>query len=136
MKIALIASKGKKELMTQFCIAYRRIFSQHTIIASASLGRTIAEEASLNIEYVQSMAQGEEQQIASRIEYNEIDLVIYFRDTILNRREPDTGHVDSNSIIRMCDKNNIPVATNIATAEVLVLALDRGDFDWRNYVRK
>ena len=76
-------------------------------------------------------SQGGEQQIASRIAYNEIDLLLYFKDT---RPNSDSDEVEK-EILRLCDLYNIPVATNIATAEVLIMALDRGDLDWREIVK-
>ena len=74
--------------------------------------------------------QGGDQQIASRISCNEIDLLLYFRDPI--RSNP--GEPDEAGLLRLCDVHNIPVATNIATAEALIHALERGDLDWRNIV--
>jgi methylglyoxal synthase len=74
--------------------------------------------------------QGGEQQLAARIAYNEIDILLFFRDTRPNA-VPDEGEYE---LLRTCDMYNIPVATNIATAEALIIALDRGDLDWREIV--
>ena len=144
MNIALIAPNEKKELLLQFCIAYRKILSKHNIVATANIGNSIAKEANLQIELLQSINAGGADQIAARIEYNEIDLVFYFRNTIQRVETHRVGSIynefsdnsDSDVIIGMCDKNNIPLATNIATAEVLVMGLDRGDLDWRKYVSR
>lgn len=69
-------------------------------------------------------------QISARVAYNEIDLVLFFRDPMSNAQyEPDV-----HAISRLCDMHNIPIATNSATAEMLILGLDRGDLDWRNIV--
>ncbi len=130
MEIAIIADDKKKELMTEFCIAYCGILCKHSICATAATGRYISEATGLTIEKMMSGTQGGIEQIASRVAYNEIDLLLFFRNT-----SPEGyDKASDNEIMRMCDLYNIPVATNIATAEVLVRALDNGDLDWREYV--
>jgi len=132
MEIAIIAHEIKKELMAQFCIAYYNILKKHTICVSSITGTYIAEASGLKIEKMLIGGYSAEQQMASRISYNEIDCLLYFRDTSGNHsREEDE---DAINILRLCDANNIPVATNIAAAEILVCAIERGDLDWRNYV--
>ncbi len=131
MEIAIIAHDMKKELMTQFCIAYCGILSKHDLCATSITAKYIAEATGLEVERLLSGVQGGEQQIASRIAYNEIDLLLYFKDT---RPNSDSDDVEK-EILRLCDLYNIPVATNIATAEVLIMALDRGDLDWREIVK-
>ena len=130
MEIAIIASDMKKELMTQFCIAYCGVLSKHNLCATSITAKYISEATGLKIEKLLAGEQGGEQQITSRVAYNEIDLLLYFRDTRPGR---GTGEIE-NELMRMCDQNNVPVATNIATAEVLIMALDRGDLDWREIV--
>jgi methylglyoxal synthase len=130
MKIAIIAHDLKKELMTQFCIAYCGVLSKHSLCATSITAKYIAEATGLEVERLLSGVQGGEQQIASRIAYNEIDMLLYFKDT---RPNSDVDEVEK-EILRLCDMYNIPVATNIATAEVLIMALDRGDLDWREIV--
>ncbi len=130
MEIAIIAHDLKKELMTQFCIAYCGVLSKHSLCATSITAKYIAEATGLEVERLLSGVQGGEQQIASRIAYNEIDMLLYFKDT---RPGVETSEVEK-EILRQCDMYNIPVATNIATAEVLVMALDRGDLDWREIV--
>ena len=127
MDIAIIADDNKKELMAQFCIAYCGILCHHHICSTHTTGRYVSEATGLDIERLLTGEQGGEQQIASRIAYNEIDVLLYFRDTRPTAGYDETEH----ELLRMCDLYNIPVATNIATAEVLVMALDRGDLDWR-----
>lgn len=127
MEIAIIAHDTKKELMTQFCIAYCGVLSKHNLCATGITAKYISEATGLEIERLLSGSQGGEQQIASRIAYNEIDVLLYFKDTRPNT-QPDEVETE---LLRLCDLYNIPVATNIATAEVLVTALDRGDLDWR-----
>ena len=127
MQIAIIASDKRKELMTEFCMAYCGILSRHSIYATGITGKYLAEATGLKIEMLLSGAHGGTQQIASRISYNEIDLLLYFRDP----SDDNEYSNDQLNLVRMCDKQRIPVATNIATAEALILALDRGDLDWR-----
>ena len=130
MNIALIAHDKKKELMVQFCIAYKGIFETHNLCATGTTGALIMEATGLKIHKFLSGPQGGDQQIGARIAYNEIDLVLFFRDPLtVQPHEPDV-----NALIRLCDVNNIPIATNVATAEVLVLGMERGDLDWREIV--
>ena len=127
MNIALIAQDKKKELMVQFCIAYLGILSKHNLCATATTGKVVEDATGLNIYRFMSGSRGGTQQIASRIAYDEIDLVLFFRDPISDTHD----ETDDKMLLRLCDMHNIPVATNIATAEILVRALDRGDLDWR-----
>lgn len=130
MEIAIIADDTKKELMTQFCIAYCGILGQHNLCATQTTGRYIAEATGLSIDSLLPGDIGGMEQILSRITYNEIDMLLYFRDSVGEEPEGETERM----ILRECDINNVPVATNIATAEVLVLALERGSLDWREIV--
>ena len=113
MNIALIAHDNKKELMVQFCTA----------------GLQISEATGLRIHRFLSFDHGGGQQIAARIAYNELDMVLCFSDP--NQKVPDE---DVANIFRLCDQNNIPYASNVATAEMLVLGLARGDLAWRDIV--
>ena len=129
MNIALMAHDGKKELMVQFCIAYCGILAEHNIIATNATGKLVSEATGLSIELYMNATQGGIQQIGSRIAYNEIDLVIFFTDPY----QPELqGPV--NQISLLCATHNIPFASNVATAEVLVQGLRRGDFAWRDIV--
>ena len=130
LEIAIIAADVKKEIMAQFCIAYCGILSKHNLCATAITAKYISEATGLKIDRLMSGEQGGEQQIASRIAYNEIDVLLYFRDT----RPTNTNNAVEYELLRMCDMYNVPVATNIATAEVLITALERGDLDWREIV--
>ena len=129
MNIALIAHDAKKELMVQFCIAYCGILSRHNLCATGTTGKMVSEATGLPIIRFMAGSQGGDQQIASRISCNEIDLLMYFRDPNAKTGEPDEA-----SLLRLCDVYNIPVATNIATAEALIHALEHGDLDWRDIV--
>ena len=130
MEIAIIADDNKKELMVQFCIAYCGILAKHNLCATGITGKYISEATGLKIERLLSGAHGGAQQITSRVAYNEIDLLIYFRDT----SKDIVFDEEEYNLLRMCDVYNIPVATNIATAEVLVTALENGGLDWREIV--
>jgi len=130
LNIALIAHDTKKELMVQFCIAYCGVLSKHNLCATGTTGKMVAEATGLNVQRYLSGSQGGDQQIAARISCNEIDLLLFFRDPIsVKPHEPN----DMN-LLRLCAVHNIPVATNIATAEALIHALERGDLDWRDIV--
>ena len=130
MNIALIAHDAKKELMVQFCIAYSGILNQHNLCATGTTGKLVAEATGLRIFRFLSGAQGGAQQIASRIACNEIDLLLLLRDPLtMKPNEPDEAN-----LVRLCDVHSIPVATNIATAEALSHALEKGDLDWRDIV--
>ena len=131
MNIALIAHDSKKELMVQFCIAYCGILSHHDIRATGTTGKLVAEATGLHIQRYLSGSQGGDQQLASSISCNDVDLLIFFRDP-LNAKSHEPNDIN---ILRLCDVHNIPVATNIATAEALIHALERGDLDWREYMR-
>ncbi len=132
MTIALIAHDAKKEIMVQFCIAYCGILSKHNIVATGATGKFVSEATGLDIIQFLGGSQGGSQQIAARIGCNEIDLLLLFRDP-LNPRPNDP---DESVLLRLCDVHNIPVATNIATAEVLIHGLERGDLDWRDIIKK
>ena len=116
--------------MVQFCIAYCGVLSRHTILATGTTGKLVAEATGLEIVKFLSGDQGGAQQIASRIGCDEVDMVLIFRDPL----KTDNNEPDENSIMRLCDVHNIPVATNIATAEMLIHGLERGDLDWRDII--
>ena len=132
MTIALIADDAKKELMVQFCIAYCGILSRHNLVATGATGKTVSEATGLEIARFLGGSQGGSQQIASRIGCDEIDLLLFFRDPLT----PKPNEPDERSLLRLCDVHNIPVATNIATAEVLIHGLERGDLEWREILKK
>ena len=129
MTIALLSHDRKKELMIQFCIAYCGILSKHHVCATDTTGRLVAEATGLPVTLFLSHAHGGSQQIGARIAYNELDMVLCFDDPNTKEPSPDIIYIS-----RLCDKNNIPYASNIATAEMLVLGLARGDLDWREVV--
>ncbi len=127
MRIALIAHDAKKKLMQNFCIAYRGILSRHQLFATGTTGRLIEEVTNLSVHKHLAGHLGGMQQIGAQIEQNEIDLLIFLRDPLNPKRhEPDV-----NNVVKLCDMHNIPMATNLATAELLIKSLDRGDLEWR-----
>ena len=131
MNIACMAHGKKKELMVQFCKAYKHEFEKHTLFATAATGRLISDGAGLPVKLLMSHKQGGHQQINSRIAYDEFDMVILFMDPDLN--EPENSG-DILETLRNCERNNIPLATNLASAEMLVLSMQRGELDWRELV--
>lgn len=131
MNIAIIAHDEKKELLVQFCIAYCGILARHNICATGTTGKMIAEATGLEIQQFLAGSQGGDQQIASRISCNEIDLLIFFRDSLSAKSDEP----NDTEMLRLCDARNIPFATNIATAEALIHSLNRGDLDWRELVK-
>ena len=131
MNIALIAHDKKKELMVQFCIAYKTILEKHNLCATGTTGGLVSEATGLTVHRFLSGPQGGDQQIGARIAYDEIDLVLFFRDPLTAQtHEPDVL-----SILKLADIHNIPLATNVATAEVLIMGVDRGDLAWRDVVK-
>ena len=130
MNIAFLAHDKKKELMVQFCTAYCRALSKHRLIATGTTGKMIAEGTGLPVQRFLAGKQGGDQQIAARIACNEVDLLLFFRNPI----DAKPGEPNEMNLLRLCDVHNIPVATNIATAEMLIHGLERGDLDWRDIV--
>ena len=129
MNIALMSHDKKKELMVQFCIAYCGVLSRNTVCATNTTGKMVAEATGLPVHLFLSHAHGGSQQIGARIAYNEIDLVLFFSDPSSKDMDKDVAYIS-----HMCDQQNIPFATNVATAEMIILGLQRGDLDWRNIV--
>lgn len=127
MNIALMAHDNKKDLMVQFCTAYAGVLSRHTLCATNITGRMIAEATGLPIHLFMARIHGGAEQIGARIAYNELDMVLFFCDPNDPRYDESLTYIS-----KLCDQNNIPLATNQATAELLVLGLGRGDLDWRD----
>lgn len=127
MNIGLIAHDSKKTLIQNFCIAYNGILNKHTLYATGTTGRLIEEATNLTIHKYLAGHLGGQQQLGSQIAQNEIDALIYLRDP----STPQPHEPDVYDVMRLCDMHNIPMATNLATAELIILAIDRGDLDWR-----
>ena len=127
MNIGLIAHVSKKTLMQNFCIAYRGILSKHELFATETTGRLVEEVTNLTIHKFLAGPLGGMQQLGSQIAQNDIDALIFLRDAMV----PKSHEPNVNDVVRLCDMHNIPMATNLATAELVILAIDRGDLDWR-----
>ena len=132
MNIAFLAHDKKKELMVQFCTAYKSVLMKHNLFATATTGRLIADNTGLPITLLLSHKQGGHQQINARIAYNEIDLVLLFTDPNSIDAWDDSQMIET---IRHCDKHNVPIATNLASAEMFIMGLQRGDLAWREMLR-
>jgi len=132
MKIALIAHDQKKTELVNFAIAYEPIFLKHELYATGTTGTRIMEMTNLKINRFMSGPLGGDQQIGAMVAKNELDLIIFLRDPLTAQpHEPDII-----ALLRLCDVYSIPLATNVATAEILVRALEKGDFSWREVVHK
>lgn len=132
MNIALIAHDEKKETLIHFTIAYEGLFEGHSLYATGTTGKRIMENTNLHIQCFLSGPLGGDQQIGALIAENNMDLVIFFRDPLWAQpHEPDVQ-----ALLRLCDVHSIPVATNIATAELLVRAMKENEFAWREVVKK
>ena len=127
MRIALIAHDSRKELMAQFCTAYVRILSENDLIATGVTGKIVHDATGLPVRTLYPGGRGGAEQIAAMIGCGEVDMLLFFRDPI-NRKASEPNEMN---LLRLCDVHNVPVATNIATAEALIMALERGDLDWR-----
>ena len=131
MNIGLIAHDAKKKLMQNFCIAYRGILMKHDLYATGTTGRLIEEVANLSVHKYLAGHLGGSEQLGAQIEHNQIDMVIFLRDPL----NPKPHEPKVNDVVKLCDSYNIPLATNLATAELLIRALDRGDLEWREMYR-
>ncbi|WP_217597510.1 methylglyoxal synthase [Cohnella sp. GbtcB17] len=132
LNIALIAHDRKKEEMVNFAIAYEHVFKPHKLYATGTTGARIMENTSLQVHRFASGPLGGDQQIGAMVATNEMDFIIFLRDPLMAQpHEPDII-----ALLRLSDVQGIPVATNVATAELLVKCLERGDFAWRELVHK
>ncbi len=126
MRIALIAHDSRKELMAQFCTAYIRILSQNELVATGVTGKVVHDATGLPVRCLYPGGRGGSEQISAMIACGEVDMLLFFRDPVSARpNEPNAVN-----LLRLCDMHTIPVATNIATAEVLIHGLERGDLAW------
>lgn len=131
MNIGLIAHDSKKVLMQNLCIAYRGIFTKHFLYATSTTGRLIEEATGLNVNKYLTGHLGGAQQMAAQIEQNQMDMVIFLRDPL----KPKSHEPDIKNVFRLCDTYNVPLATNLATAEMLIKSLERGELEWREMYR-
>lgn len=131
MNVGLVAHDSKKKLMQNFCIAYKGILCKHNLYATGTTGKLIEEVTNLSVHKYLAGHLGGEQQMCAQIESNDMDIVIFLRDPLA----PKSHEPDVNKAVKLCDTYNVPLATNVATAELLVKALDRGDLEWREVFR-
>lgn len=131
MNIGMVAHDAKKKLIQNLAIAYRGILSKHQIYATGTTGRLIEEVTNLTVHKYLAGHLGGEQQLASQIEQNQLDMVIFLRDPL----SPKSHEPDLNNLLQLCDVYNIPAATNLATAELLIKSLDHGDLEWREMIK-
>lgn len=127
MRVAMIAHDKKKDDIIALSIAYTEILMECDIFATGTTGSLIIQATGLDIHRFKSGPLGGDQQIGALVADNSIDLVVFLRDPLTAQpHEPDVS-----ALLRLCDVHNIPLATNMATAEVLLLALKRGELSWR-----
>ena len=127
MNIGLIAHNSKKKLMQNFCIAYKGILNKNQLFATGTTGRLVEEVTNLSIHKFLAGHLGGDQQLCAQIEHNQLDLMIFLRDPL----KPKKHEPDVKNVFRLCDTYNVPLATNLATAEMLIKSLDRGELEWR-----
>jgi methylglyoxal synthase len=127
MKIGLIAHDGKKILMQNFCVAYREILMKHALYATGTTGRLIEDAANIPVNKLLTGHLGGEMQLCSMIEHDQIDAVIFLRDPLLQKKNDPVPH----NILQLCDQIPIPIATNVASAEVLIREIEHGSMEWR-----
>lgn len=131
MRIALIAHDKKKKEMIQFAIAYKHILAEHLLYATGTTGKIVSEETGLPIHCFKSGPIGGDQQIGAMIANEEMDIIFFFRDPLTAQpHEPDVS-----ALMRLCDVHYIPLATNLAAAEVFINGLMRGDLNWKKQPR-
>jgi len=132
MNIALIAHDKKKQDIVQFSNAYAHVLKEHKLYATGTTGKMITTETGLAIKRFQSGPLGGDQQIGAMIANNEMDIVIFLRDPLTAQpHEPDVS-----ALMRLCDVHHIPLATNLAAAEIIIKGLERGDFGWREIIKQ
>ncbi|WP_082234010.1 methylglyoxal synthase [Halobacillus massiliensis] len=132
MNIALVAHDKKKEEMIHFSTAYKDILKKHTLFATGTTGTKIEKATDLQVEKFQSGPLGGDQQIGAKIAEEKMDLIIFLRDPLTAQpHEPDIT-----ALLRLCDVHQIPVVTNLAGAEIVIRALERGELDWRKIMKE
>ncbi len=129
MKIVLMADNRKTELLVNFCIAYKTFLTKHQLISVYSTAKYLKTAVGIDVSGLNVDYMGGIEQLASRAEFNEIDCVIYLRDA------ESESEVAASDLLKTCDSNNIPYATNLATAEILIIAIGNGDLDYRDWIK-
>ena len=128
MKVVVLADPRKNELLLNFCIAYQQILQRCELYTTINLQTILERGTKLTFNALPSDIAGSVNQFVRRASYDEFDAVIYMRDPL------SPAYDKPNPLMQACDMHHIPYAGNLAMAEILVLAIDRGDLDWRNYI--
>ena len=132
MRIALIAHDKKKQKMINLASQFKEVLATHEIYATGTTGTMIMGETGIHINRMKSGPLGGDQQIGSMIANSELDLVIFLRDPLTAQpHEPDVS-----ALLRLCDVTNIPLATNISSAEIMLRALERNEIPCRKISSK
>ena len=121
MNIALIANDRKKQLMIDFCLLHAGTLCRHNLYATGTTGKLVEDVTGLKVHRFMPGRQGGDQQIASRIAHDEIDLLLFFRDTVT--AGPEERH---DQLLCLCDTHGLPYATNLTAAELVMRALKDG----------
>ncbi|MBQ3005189.1 MAG: methylglyoxal synthase [Clostridia bacterium] len=124
MKIALIAHDKKKNEIIELAIKYQDVLKDYELYATGTTGTLIMGETGLKIKRMKSGPLGGDQQIGAMLADGEMDLVIFLRDPLTAQpHEPDVS-----ALLRLCDVQQIPLATNMSSAIVMLEALKDGTF--------
>ncbi len=116
MKIALIAHDKKKDTMIELATKYREVLAKHELYATGTTGTLVMGETGLKITRMKSGPLGGDQQIGSMIAEGQLDLILFLRDPLTAQpHEPDVS-----ALLRLCDVQNIPLATNFKSAEIML----------------
>lgn len=127
MKIALIAHDKKKDEMVAFAKQHKKRLVPHELFATGTTGKRLIDEVGLDVYRFKSGPLGGDQQIGAKVSDNDLDLIIFLRDALTAQpHEPDIS-----ALLRLCDVYDIPLATNVGTAHVLIKGLEEGHIDWR-----
>ena len=121
MNIALIATDTNKQLMIDFCLLHAGTLCRHNLYATGTTGKLVEDVTGLKVHRFMPGRQGGDQQIASRIAHDEIDLLLFFRDTVT--AGPEVRH---DQLLCLCDTHGLPYATNLTAAELVMRALKDG----------
>ena len=119
MKIALIAHDKKKDDMIRLAIKYQETLAQHELYATGTTGTLVMGETGLKIKRMKSGPLGGDQQIGSMVAEGKLDLIVFLRDPLTSQpHEPDVS-----ALLRLCDVQSIPLATNVKSAEIMLEAV-------------
>lgn len=128
MRVALIAHDKKKPEMISLALKYKDILAKHDLFATGTTGGLVAKATGLKVQLKKSGPLGGDQEIGSMIANNALDLVVFLRDPLTAQpHEPDVS-----ALLRLCDVTSTPLATNISSAEIMLVALQRDEIPLMN----